>query len=305
MMTTERFDAATEGFFLRELEFIESTVLRDEYPEYQFASGKIVPLDIKNLPHIRQTTYRKLTKIGKFRLIRDYTTALPTIDILSEEFTLPVHKKGAKFHYSDDEILAAAATNFPLEQEKVAAVREAAEQDLDNWILNGIPKVGHYGLINHPDVLYSIAPFGINAATSVANVLALIMDSINASPNLTNGVEKPNTQLWPRALYQFVNTAIIPDTSGKTILDFVKERYPEMEFFIVDKLKGASPNGNDVIITYNRNPQKLKAMVMQPLNFLPPERRALGYEVPAVYRYGGLRVYREMSINIMEIPPAT
>lgn len=301
-MQQTHFDSATEGFFLRELEFIESNVLRDEYPEYQAASGKIVPLEIKNMPHIRLTTYRKLTRVGMFRLVQDYVTTIPMVEILSEEKSLPVHAKGAGFYYSDDEILAAQATNFPLEQEKVATVREAAEQDLDEWIFFGIPKIGHYGLVNHPDVLYSLAPYPINATTPISSTLALINDAINASPNLTNGVEKPNTMLWPRALFQFVNTAIIPDTGGKTILDFVKERHPEVEMFIVDRLKGAASSGNDLIITYKRDPSKLKAMVMQPLTFFPPERRGFGYQIPAKYRYGGLRVYREMSINVMEVP---
>ena len=222
------------------------------------------------------------------------------IDVLSTEYSLPVHAKVAGFYYSDDEIEAAAATNMALEQEKVAAVREAAEQDLDDWILWGLPKLGHPGFLNHPDVLYSLAPYQINSSSTPANILGLLNDSINASAEITKGVETPNTVLLPRRQFQYINTTIILDTNGQTILEFLRRKYPDIEFFIVDKLKEAGPNNSDLMVVYNRNPRKLKSLIMMPLKFMAPERQGFGFQIPAKYKYGGLRVYRPLSIHIVE-----
>jgi hypothetical protein len=54
------------------------------------------------------------------------------------------------------------------------------------------------------------------------------------------------------------------------------------------------------MIVYNRNPKKIKAMIYEDFSFKPMERKGLGYQRPAFFRYAGIRLYRPFSAHLIE-----
>lgn len=302
-----RYDEADFGAFMRQLEDIESQVMRDDWPEYMASNGDIVPLEIKNQPWKRKTTYFRQTNIGKFRLYRSYGTAIPMINVLREERTQSVYTWAAGYRVDDDDIEAASHTGFPIEPELIQGVREAAEQTLDDLIWYGDKSIGMDGFINHPEFLYSYSPVPFN---SLAPDPTVILSTMNAVASLTAQqtyqIEKPSRLLMPGSVYDYLSSTRLSSPSDRTIL----EQYVRSSRFITGmdaikvcyKLETAAPSGNPLMIWYTPDARKVKAMITQELTWKPFERKALGYERIATFKYAGIRAYRPWSVHVLEIP---
>ncbi|HEY9662264.1 MAG TPA: major capsid family protein [Allocoleopsis sp.] len=300
MALTQRWDNATIGAFERQLEHIEEEVQREQFSELAFAEGRVVPLDIKNMPGIRFSTYRKITAVGRFKLHRSYSTEIPMVNILSEEFTQQIHKWVGGYYLSDDDIEAALLQGMPLEQEDVQAVREAAMQQLNHLIAFGDPALQMPGFLNHPDVLHSFAPKPINSGATANEILALMNDGASAIVELTKQVEKPDTLQIPLAQWNYISTARLDNTLERTIFEQFAKTSPYIKNVeIVNECAGAGIDGTDIMVFYKRSPQKFKAMVFEDFRYAAMERRGLGFQRPAFFRYGGLRIYRPYSIHIV------
>ncbi|MEL6853498.1 MAG: major capsid family protein, partial [Cyanobacteria bacterium J06607_13] len=291
-----RQDAAIPGMFLRQLEDIESEVQRIQYAELSFADGKVCPLDIQNKPGVRTTTYRQLTRVGQFRLVRSYTTDIPSINILSEEFSQTVHKWAAQYYLSDDDIASAEFADFPLEAEEISAVREAGMQEINRLIATGSAELRMPGLLNHPEVLRSYSPVRFNATATPAQILATMNDAVTSVVTKTKRVEQPDTLFLPPTEFDYVSSTNRSDNVDRTILEqflsaqaYVKNVEPLVE------CEGAGPNGENVMLIMRRDLRKVKAMIYQDFTFLDLQRRGLGYERPAVFRFAGIRLYRPYS----------
>lgn len=301
-----RLDDATVGLFSRQLEDIEAEIDREETADLPFASGLLVPLDEQNKPWAQTTTYRRVSRVGSWKLVRNYPTDIPMINVLTEEFTQRVFKWAAGYWYSDDDIEAAIRGEISIEQEDIAGVVETSKQKLNELIAFGDRSLGMHGFINHPDALRSFAPFALNASSTPDECLAVLNDAVNSVVALTQQIEKPDTLLLDLITYQYLMTARmegVQDSQTNTILKFFLETNPYIKNVQpVNELMGAGLDGLSVMIAYKRDRSKIKAKVMQPLTWKDMQRKGLGYERPAVMKYAGLSLRRPYSIHIVALP---
>lgn len=302
-MTTllqSRFDDATMGAFLRQLEAIESEVQRTEYPELPFAEGTIVPIDSTPRPGVRTVTYRKLTNVGKFALVRSYTTTIPNINTLSEEFTQAIHKWAGGYYIYDDDIEAASMGNWNLEQEDIAGVEEVAMQELNRLIAFGADDLNMPGFINHPEFMQSFSPYTLNSASTANQILSVLHDSVTAIVKLSKMIEQPDTLLLPLTQYHYLSNTRIDGVLAITILkQFLDTSAYIKDIFPLNELEGAGVNGTDAMVIYKRDPKKVKARYPQELKWEQMERQGLGYQRPATFRYGGIVAYRPYSVHVV------
>ncbi len=295
-MTEYRLDDATVGAFFRELELIETEVQQVEYADLPFASGKIVPLDIQNKPAKTSVTYRQTSKLGSFALQRNYSSALPMIEVLSEEFTQKVYKYAGGYWYSDDDILTASETGWDIESEKVSGVKEASEQLLNTLIAFGDSRIGMHGFLNDPNILYSYAPYTIDSNSETFQILALLHDTVTAVVKLTKQIEKPDTLILPVDQFHYLTTTMISDKLQLTLMEWFLKSSPYIKNVeSINELAGAGDGGTDMMKVYRRDRSKVKFRITQPLTFLQMTRKGLGYERPAVLKAGGIVSYRPYS----------
>ncbi|MDJ0705114.1 MAG: DUF2184 domain-containing protein [Leptolyngbyaceae cyanobacterium MO_188.B28] len=304
--TTEiRLDNATLGAFLRELELIESDLDREELADLPFANGTIVPLDIQNAPWARTVVYRRLTRTGWFKLVRSYPTDIPMVNVLTEEFTYPVHKWAGGYYFSDDDIQAIAHTEIDLEREDIEAVQETANQTLNDLIAFGDRKLKLPGFVNHPDAMRSFSPFAFDERSSANQILAVLNDACTTIVEITMQVEKPDTLLLPLRQFDYIMTARLDDTQERTIGEhFIRTNAYIKNIQPVNELKGAGPDGTDLMIVYCRNPRKVKAKIMMELTWMQLQRKGLGYERPACFKYAGCISRRPLSMHQVALPNA-
>lgn len=301
MVTVRRNDAPSLGAFLRELEDIETEVQHEEYSEQQFANGAIVPLDILNKPGVRRTTYRKTTAVGSFKLQRNYSTEIPMVNLLSEEYTQEIHKWVGGYYISDDDIEAAKLQlEMSIEQEDVSSVREAAMQQLNGLIAFGDPDLGMEGFLNYSQALHTFSPIKFDSSSTANQILAMLNDSATAIVTLTKQVEKPDTLVIPVKQWNYLTTARIDNTLEKTLMKQFLENSPYIKNVeVLNECEGAGIDSTDVMVMYRRDKKKFKAMIFEDFAFKPMERKGFGYQRPAYFRYAGLRVYRPYSIHIV------
>jgi len=290
------------GAFLRQLEDIETEVQREEYSELLFSDGKIVPLEIKNKPGVRTSTYRKISALGSFKLHRNYSTEIPFINVLSEEFTSKVEKWVGGYYVSDDDLEAARlGLEISLEQEDISTVREAAMQKLNSLIAVGDMDLNMPGLLNHPDIPRTFTTTKIDSTSTANQILALLNDTVTAVVSLTKQVEKPDTLLLPLVQWNYLTTTRVSDNLEMTLLKQFMNNSPYItNVQVVNELAGAGLGSTNVMVVFRRDPKKVKAMIYEDFNFKALERKGLGYQRPAFFRYAGIRLYRPYSAIAVE-----
>lgn len=295
-----RFDDATLGLFQRQLEDTEANIDREEMAELPFADGLLVPLDEQNKPWARSWSYRRITKVGQFKLVRSYPSDLPMVNLMSESFQFPIHKWGGGYYYSDDDIEASVRGEIDIEKEDIIAVEEVAKQQMNELIAFGDKRLKLPGFINYPEAMHTYSPFSLDSSATSNEILAVLNDSVTAIVEVTQQIEKPNTLIMPVRQYHYISNARLDDTLQTTILKHFLETNPYIKSVQpINELKGAGVDGSDIMMVYDRNPAKVKAKIMQPLTWLPMQRKGLGYERPAVFKFAGVYSRRPMSIHVV------
>jgi hypothetical protein len=299
-----RLDDLTVGAFLRNLEDIEADVREIDYPDYEFAAGKIVPIEVQNKPWVKTVTYRQVDQVGFFKMVRGYSTDIPMVNQTSEEITQPVFTFASGYEYSDDEIAASVHMGEDLETEKITTVNEAAEQTMNSLIATGdLPdgsSSGFSGFVNHPDAIHSYSPIGINSGATANQILSLLNDTVISIPKMTLQVEKPDTLVVTLDAYHYLTTARIDSTRPETLMTQFLSSTPYIkDILALNELSGAGPNGTDLMVAYRT---RIKARVKQPLTFKDLLRQALGYKRVAVFKFGGVVLYRPLSMHVVALP---
>jgi hypothetical protein len=297
-----RNDDDVFGMYLRDLEYREAEVQRTQYPELLFAAGKIIPLEIKNMPHVRYTTYHKITAMGRFKLRRSYTTTAPNVNLVSEEITQKIESYDGGYYLTEDDLEAAEAIgSFPIEQEMIASVREVAFQKMNDLIAFGDALTNTPGILNHPEMMRTWSPYKISALSTPSQILALLNESVNAVPIETLGVEIADTMIMPRTQHYYISNARLDNVATPTTImqQFKATNSHIVEVAICDQCTGAGPNGEDVMLILRRDPRKGKAMITSDFRFKPFIRQGNGLQRPADFKYGGIRLYRPMSFHLV------
>lgn len=299
---------ADEGiFFLRELEYIQVKIYEAEYPAIKHRT--LIPVSEEADPATEVITYRQLDKVGHAKVISSYATDLPRIDVYGSEFSAQVKSIADAYGYSIQEIRAARKTARPLDSLKGKAAKEAALREEARIAWFGDKQHNLVGMLNNPNI--PDVPFPGSAQTfsdqgvDANRMLAYLNSLANHPAELTNGVERADTLLMSLKIFNLISTTKINDASNYTVLKFFLETNPYIKMVDwVPELSGTgtvdttSNKTGDVMIAYERNPDKIVLNI--PLDFLqyPPQPKGLEFVVPCESRFGGVTVRRPFSVAI-------
>jgi len=117
-------------------------------------------------------------------------------------------------------------------------------------------------------------------------------------------VERPNTLLVPPNQWSFISSTPRSANSDTTILQYLVQNSPylnsESDIIPVNEMVGAGTAGVDVMVAYDRNPDKLQLEIPVELEYLPVQQKNLEFIIPGRSRVGGLNVYYPLSLSIGE-----
>ena len=306
---SQRLDANESIFFARELEHIKAKSYDVQYPE--LTATRIIPVSSDAGPGAETITYYQYDQVGFAKIISNYSTDLPRVDLKGKKFTGDVRSIGASYGYSIQDIRAAQMAGKPPEQRKANAVRRANDQEVNKIAYFGDDDHGLVGLISHPNITtYTLPTDGtLNSVTSGTAAAAkfinktpeYVLRDLNAMVSkvleLTLNVERPNTLLMSHNIHADLSTRARSDNSDTTILEFFLKNSPYVKNVeVIPEMASAGTDDTEVIMMYDKSPDKLTLEIPQPFEQFPPQSKGLEFEIPCHSRCGGVIIYYPLSI---------
>lgn len=308
-----RLDSEEVGAFFHQLTDIEQAIARDyDYTDTPFAAGTIVPLDIQNKPWAQRYRYRWLRHIGQFKLIRNYTTDLPEVELQFGEREMPIYKWGQGYTIGEDDIAAVVRMGESLELEKTETVQQSAQQTLNRLIANGDVEADIAGFLDHPQALRSYAAFPLNGSATSEEKLSVLNDAANSPVILTKQQEKPDVLMMDLETYQHLTSDIIQigtTALNKTVMQHFLETNPYIKEVAVvnemhpDYLSEIGVERKRFIQTFRRDKRKVCAKVYQPLRW--KDQRPIGIDAfyrAATFKYAGIHLPYPYSMHVIILP---
>lgn len=302
MKTNEQRNDASESLFMaRQLEHIESTVYRKEFPEYMARS--LFPVNNKGGPGVKTITYKMLERVGQAQAISDYAKDFRRVNVKATEHTAKVKDYGESIAYSIDELEAARRTNTNLDGELADAVREGYEQTFDEVCFNGDAAHGIQGFNTNPNIpLYSVGT-GVGGNTwalkTSDEIITDVSTLISSIISLTKGRERANAVLMPIPSFELVSRKRLTDSS-ETVLAFLQKTNPGVQFIGWWRMDTAGVGGIKRMTAYRRDPSRVEAREPQAFQIYPFQADMLTWTAPAMGKIGGVVLRYPLSAAHMD-----
>lgn len=310
---SQRLDANEGIFFARELEYVKAQSYDVQYPE--LTATRIIPVSSEAGSGAETITYYQYEEVGQAKIISNYATDLPRVDLKGKEFSAKVKSIGASYGYSVQEIRGAKTAGKSLDARKATAARRANDTEVNRIAYFGDAKHGLVGLLTHPNIPKYVLPAdgtlnGVVAGTAdsmkfvnktPAQVLRDLNGMVAKQLKLTQNVERPDTLLLDYDTNADIGTRARSDNSDTTILEFFLKKNPWIKNVeVIPELNGAGTGGTNLVVMYRKSPEKLTLELPQPFEQFPPQAEGLAFVIPCHSRCAGVIVYYPYSIIIAE-----
>ena len=288
----------SDGIWLsRELEKIEAREFDREYADIIYS--KILPVNTTTVdPAADKYTYRMRDKVGKFKVIQDRVTDIPRVDVTRREVSQKVVSIAGAYGYTVAEIRAARREGITLEESRVSAVRRAAEEEIQRVALFGDTATGLEGFLNNASVdALNVTDSWFSNGSTADEMLRILNTAVRYMVDGTNMAETPNGILLAYEDFAILNETPRSSTSDTTVLEYFLRNDRYIQFIEpINELKGLAGSGRNKMVVYKRDPMKSELMLPQPLEFFPPEREKLEYEVISHARVMGATIRYPKSV---------
>ena len=304
-----RADAFDVGFIERALTQVMPELERTEFQEYMWAD-MLVPMDERVSPGVDQIEYYRLTYVGAWQLVRDYTNNVNPADFYLEKVVYPSHYFGQHYSYTTQQLdrISFARRNaqsqmaIDITREKYMAVEEGFRQLKNRLFSLGDPDVGIFGALTHPDVPRLISPYTLGFAQTADENLAVLNLMVRTIVNSTNKVERPDVLLLPILQLEQLQQQRMSTAADKSVIQYFLETNSHIQYIdSVPELSGAGPAGEDLAIAYRRDSRKMVGSCPKPMTMIgPPQPDAYQLSVYFDAQVSGVHYKRPLSALIME-----
>jgi hypothetical protein len=291
-----RADADVNLFFTRELAYISAEYMERLYAELK--ARTFIPVSHEIDPGAKTYVFHQYDKVGAAKIITDYASDAPRVDVFGNEYIVPVREIADSFAYSLKEILAAAKVNRPLTAMRAMAARRAMEEKLDTIATFGDSASGLPGFLVNPNVLtYNTPATGAGSSTTFASKtpdqILLDLNTLASLPAVsTQDVEHADTLLLPITQYKYIANTPRASFSDKTILEFFLENNDDItEVASWYQLAGAGSGSTDRMVAYKRDPEKVRLQIPMEMQQLPPQPENFAFKVNAWMATAGTVFY--------------
>lgn len=300
-----QYDAqAALGFLINQTSYIEQQVNEIVYPDIQYP--ELIPVDTSAGEFAKSVTYYSSDKYGEANWINGNSDDLPLAGTEKTKFQTPVYTAAIGYSFGWEEVNQAMLLGRNLQADDAAAARRAYEEMVDRVAVLGDSRKGFQGLINNSSVNAASATNGDWGGTGTTSdqVLEDVNNALLAVGSSTLYTSIADTLLLSFGKMNFLATTRLGDTE-RTLLSFLRENntYTAMTgrpltIRGVRGLETAGVGGTERMIAYRRDPSVLKLHIPMPHRFLPVHQAGpLRWEVPGVFRLGGLDIRRPLEVK--------
>lgn len=311
--TGTRFDSAEDAsvFFARELNHVKAQTYDQEYPE--MTALALFPMSSEVNPGAETVTYYSYDKVGMAKIIADYATDLPRVDVKGKPTTGNVKGLGASYGYSVQEMRASVMAGKGLDARKADSARYQIELLNNRIAWAGDKENGLMGVLSEDnDVPLYVIGKGANGSTKWSEktedeILADINGMLKQMARTTKKVEKADTLALPSEAYIELQGRRIEGTDT-TVLSYIQKNLkdiknivacPELDPDSVDTNPyAADEDGQGVMLLFKNDPRKLTIENPLPFKQHPVQAQNLEMVVPCEARTAGAIIYYPMSLLI-------
>lgn len=302
-------DAQTLPFFERELEQVLTTTYERKFPELAMANGDVIPISSEVDEGAETYTYYMYEPTGIARFMTAYADAdMPMVSIRGAKVTAPVEPMEVGYAYTTRDIRNAAFARRPLDQKLAVAARRAHDQRVHITGLWGREDLGLSGFVNNPNITVADAPAGAGGGGNpeywvnktpdeIVADIAMVIDGVET---LTNKVEMVTDVAISNPLFLYIRrTRLGTIGESKTILTYIREVWPNVNFYGLIDLQASNSLGNldeDCMIGYARDAEKCSLEIPMPFKQYPVQQDGLKFKVPTESSMGGVKCPYPLSI---------
>ncbi|MCO6050851.1 DUF2184 domain-containing protein [Mesorhizobium sp. RP14(2022)] len=302
MFTTDA-PALALNFLRTAQNYIEPGIYARAYPDFQYR--ELVPVDNSAPEWTTNIDFFSMgDDVGEAREFAPDGDDINFVDFKLDKGSSRVFMVGIGYRYNLQELAHAQAYGIRLTDERADAARRKYELFVDNLAFVGRAKLGMPGLINSISVTALTAA---NGAAGTATWETKTVDEIVADVNnvlsdiflTTNGIEQADTLLLSQQKYAYLATKRLSDMQSITLLEHIQRvniytirTGRPLTIRAVFGLETAGAGGTQRMAAYRRDPGVVKMHIPMPLRWLQAEHRLLKYEVPGIFRTGGVEFRR-------------
>lgn len=300
MVDNQRGDEAYSVFFEQECRVLLNKVIKTIYDKNE--ALQYIPLAPAEGPGVETIAWRKQTAVGQAKIIADYATDIPSVDVYGEEEQSKVYQIAITHGWNKKEIEKAMREGKPLREDRLNAARQAIEAKVDKLAWFGDAKYNIPGFVNYPGITLHTFANGAEGhkkweTKTPAEIAQDIIDMVDSITEVTHNNEHPNTCLMPPKLYRLLTTKFVDTDMRQTVLELVQKTNPTItKWAAVQALEHAGADGAQRIIIYDNSSDKLAFHLPVAYNQLEPERNGLRWDVISMADVGGTTVYYPLSV---------
>lgn len=288
------------SYLISQVTHIEREVYEIKYPDITYARD--IPVDTSAPEWIKSITFFSEDRVGAAKFINGNAYDIPFADVTSEKFESAVEGAGIGYRYSLEEINQARYLGQSLDARRAMSARRAYETFVNDVAYVGHTAKGWKGLINNASVTaVTVAQNAGATSTLWANktadeVLTDINSGITGMWTASKTVELAGTVKLPPAKYSVLFTRRLGDTT-MNLFEYISKNNiytaqtgQPLDIGMLRQCEGAGSGATDRMVVYRKAPDVLKLHIPMPLRFLPPQAKGLGFEVPGMFRLGGVDI---------------
>ena len=292
------------GFAIAQTSHVELAVQEVRYSDIQYPM--LVPVDTSANSWARSITWFSRDIAGKAEWYAGAANGMPYAESWREKKEVTVEMAAIGYDYNLEEINQAAMVGQNIGTDRGIAANRAAEEFIENIVLNGDADKGWQGLFNVTGVEKS-NDAGNWSARTADQILSAINNLLGNLWDHSKRVELADTLLLPPSAYSLL-AGLRLNGDGMTVLQWIQQAnlYTAMtgnQLMIraVTGLENAAASNRGRAIAYRRAPDVLKLHLPMPHTFLPVwQKDALTFEVPGIMRTGGLEVRRPDAMRYLD-----
>ena len=287
------------AFVLSQTAHIEPEVYKQRLPQIRYRSPEgagLIPVDTSANPWAKTVDYFSMESAGEAKWTADRATEINVVGTNMDKNTTSVYMADIGYDYGLEEVEQARLLGHNLPSDKAMVAFQVYERMVDTVAFEGDATKGFQGLLNNSAVTAAAAATGDWATATEDEILADINGAIMGVYTDTNSVAIADTVLMSADKFAHIASNRLGDT-GMTILDFIQKSNAytaltgqPLTIRAIRGLETAGVGNTSRLIAYRNDPSVLKLHIPMPHRFLDVETKGLLYQVPGIFRLGGLDI---------------
>lgn len=302
---THQVDAQTAmAFVVEQNAHIEQKVNKTVYPEITYQN--MIPVDTSAHPFTQTVVFFSDDMFGQAKWVNGNADDIPMAGTNRNMHKSAVHTAAIGYGYGWEEVNQAVRLGYNLQADDAVAARRAYEEMVQRIAYFGDPSKNMQGLLNYAGIAIQAATGKIETLTEdqiLQHFNNLVLDTAIA----TNYTSIADTVMVSPRVLNYLATKRLGDTQETLLAWLLKNNtYTAMTgrpllIRALLELEKAGSAGVSRSIGYRRSDDVMKMHIPMPHRFLPVwQRGALTWEVPGVFRLGGLDIRKPVEVRYLD-----